>query len=122
MSVFKNFTVSDVEYLHEEWKLEKEEFNEERTFAEFMEEIWECSPFNPESEEYGGFIPKMKYDFGNLLTIPRNSGLTSVAMRCWWANRVDYHYSKDHKLRLKRWCRSSKTGEMMSRHYKCFKY
>lgn len=122
MSVFKNFTVEDVEYWHGEWKFEVDEFGEECTFAEFMEGIWECSPFNPESDEYECFIPKMKYNFGNLLTIPRNSGLPTVACRCWWASRVNYHCSKDHKLRLKRWVQSNKRGDLISRNYKCFKY
>lgn len=122
MSVFKNFTVEDVEYWHGEWKFEVDEFGEECTFAEFMEGIWEQCPWNPESDEYERFLPRMKYNFENLLTIPRNSGLPTVACRCWWASRGNYHYSKDHKDRLKKWCRSNKTGEMMSRHYKCFRY
>lgn len=121
MSVFKNFRKEELEYWKGEWEIDVEEFGEERTFEQFMEDIWESSPFNPESENYGEFLPRMKYNFDNALTIPKSSGLTSVAMRCWWASRVNYHCSKDHHNRLRKWCRSSKTGEMMSRHYKCFK-
>ena len=121
MSVFDNFRDEELEYWKGEWEMAVE-FGDERSLEEFLEDIWEVSPFNPESEYYLEFIPKMKYNFDNALTIPRDSGLPTVACRCWWASRVNYHYSKDHKDRLKKWCRSNKTGELMSRHYKCFRY
>lgn len=122
MSVFKNFSDEKIEELYGEWEMLTEEFSVLCGFEEFLDIIWSESPFNPKSENYGKFIPKMKYNFENLLTIPRNSGLPTVACRCWWASRVNYHYSKDHKDRLKKWYRSNKTGEMMGRHYKCFRY
>lgn len=51
MSVYENFDAEELAYWIDEWNAD-EELQEECTLEEFIEGIWETSPFNPESEEY----------------------------------------------------------------------